>query len=194
MPDVIYLAREAVEQAIERPFSEWAKDCHGVSLKILKAGLVPGGRIARGTCLGVRGQHSWIVNGRDCYNRTTQIIDPTLWSYRDDVDGIWYGTLGHGWHRPHGTGTIWDYGKPIHQGGETIEVDTSKLSRRARDLLELILPLDRRGWDMLLHAPVQEWPAGEIHALAQEYESLAVIAPVDLVGMTTDLNPDGMYW
>lgn len=185
----------AVENAIHLPMKRWAHNCHSISIAIIKAGLVEG-RVARGVCVGVGGQHSWIVLGNDCYDKNAAIIDPTLWSYDDTVEGIWYGTYKDGRHRPHGGfESIWQWGRPPEPIQETIAL-TPKflLSDSAKKFLELLGPLDRHGWAVLAnHAPVGMWPAGEIYAAMDDTQGLGVLIPVDRLGMLTDRNPGGLY-
>jgi hypothetical protein len=185
---------EEVEKAIERPMADWARDCHSVSLAIVKSGLVEG-RVARGVCSGVGAQHSWVVVGDDCYDHDAQIIDPTLWSYRDDVEGIWTGSIGHGWHAPHGAGSIWAWGRPTPFGGEPISLTPSTpLSKDASAFLALIGPLDRDGWAYFVsNAPVEGWPAAEIISAVADTKRLAHFIPIDRLGMLTDRNPGGLY-
>lgn len=75
------LTAQTAAEAIDIPSSKWSGRCHEISLAILRAGLVPGGRVARGWCKGVPSQHSWIAASGDCYGRDAPIIDPTLWTY-----------------------------------------------------------------------------------------------------------------
>jgi hypothetical protein len=152
-----------------------------------------GDRVARGFCDGVGGQHSWVVIGGDCYNPKA-IVDPTLWSYRDDVRGIYVGSTSTYRHRPHGAGSIWDYGKPVRGSGKIIQLTPSRpLSRFALSFLELVEPLDHAGWSHLAHAPVEGWPAGEILAAIDDTEELAALVPIDRLGMLTDRNPGNLY-
>lgn len=184
-----------IADAIGIPFENWAKQCHAISLAIVKAGLVPGGRVARGTCHGVGGQHSWIVDGRDCYSIDAKIIDPTLWSYVPTVHGIWIGTYSSiHQHRPHGHGIIWAWGKPADtRPGERIKFDRTGLSKTACGFLDLVEPLNQSGWMMLFsNAPVGGWPAGEIIDAACE-QGMEWMIPVDRVGMLTERNPAGGY-
>lgn len=198
----------AIEEAIGRPFESWAHTCHATSLAIVKAGLVPGGRVTRGWCNGVSSQHSWVTvemwraewfdadfwQGEALLiNPAALIIDPTLWSYRDDVEGVWVGTLDDGLHVPHGAGSIWDWGKPTRGAGETITRPRG-LSPAAKDFLDLIGPLDYEGWSRLIHAPVEGWPSHEILTAVYEVRHLAGIPPIDIIGMYTDHNPKGLYW
>lgn len=183
----------ALVRVIDRSRHDWSGACHVVSLGIVRSGVIDGARVARGWCDGVRSQHSWIVVG-DPYDRDAPIVDPTLWAYRDDVRGIWVGTQRTGWHVPHGAGSIWEWGRPGHTGGDTIDVDTSGLSERARDFLAMVLPLDWGGWNMLLaHAPVNGWPAAEITEWADDQPELRGITPIDRLGMLTDRNPNRLY-
>lgn len=189
------VTQRAVSQVIGEPFERTAHRCHEISLKIVKSGILPEpGRVARGTCYGVGGQHSWIVVGDDCYDPYALIVDPTLWSYDSTVSGVWFGRLGARRHRPHGTGSIWDFGKPVAQGGEVITLTPSEsLSSEARDFLKLLGPLDRRGWATLTSAPVEGWPAGEILAAIKDTPELSALVPVDQLGMLTNRNPGGLY-
>jgi hypothetical protein len=184
-----------VETILGSPFKTTAGDCHAVSLAIVKAGVLGRSRVARGTCLGVGGQHSWVVRGDDCYRIGAEIVDPTLWSYDTNIAGVWTGRLAKsGRHRPHGFGSIWDYGKPTRSDGPIIELTPGEpLSAMARAFLRLIEPLDRTGWSTLAHAPVGGWPAAEIIAAMCDTEGLGPLIPIDIVGMLTDRNPGGLY-
>jgi hypothetical protein len=51
---------------------------------------------------------------------------------------------------------------------------------------------DRQGWSVLAHAPVGGWPAGEIIDAMCE-SGLDAVIPIDIVGMVTDRNPQGLY-
>jgi hypothetical protein len=182
-----------VEKAIGIPFEEWYHQCHLVSLAIVKAGLVEGGRVARGFCNGVSSQHSWIAIG-DPYAKKCQIIDPTLWSYDNSVAGIWYGTARDGRHSPHGAGHIFNWGMPQAGNGPILDLDIEGLSVHAHIFLDQIGPLDAFGWAMLFSkAPVEGWPAGEIIERAYANDFFKALIPVDRVGMLTNLNPGGLY-
>ena len=186
--------KKAVSAALA-PLEQWSHRCHEASIAVVKAKIIPGARVARGHCIGVGGQHSWVTIG-DPYADGVQIIDPTLWSYDREIKGIWYGKGGpYRRHTPHGgQGSIWRYGKPTHGGGPTIELTPSfELSEAAKDFLALIEPLDRRGWDLLAHAPVTGWPAAEIIAAIDDTAALSAIVPIDILGMLTDRNPGGLY-
>lgn len=180
-----------IEEAIRLPFQEWAQQCHAISLAIVRSGLVEG-RVARGWCKGVSSQHSWIVLGQDCYDRKARLIDPVLWSFREDVEGIWYGTYHDGLHEPHGWGHFTSGRRPTHQGGETIPFPREGLSAGAKAFLDVVEPLDTSGWIQFFDLPVEGWPAAEIIARAHESDLSAYI-PIDRVGMLTDTNPDGLY-
>lgn len=188
------LTVERIEGVINLPREQWAGSCHSVSLAVVKAGLIDGGRVARGFCSGVLSQHSWIVAG-DPYAPDAWIVDPTLWTYRDDVHDVWVGSASQGLHVPHGAGSIWEWGRPTTQGGAPIVLNRDGLSQIAVAFLDLIEPLDRKGWMMLLSsAPVGGWPAAEIVARAAADDRLRTLIPVDRVGMLTDLNPYGLYF
>lgn len=185
-----------VEEAWGRPFATTAHQCHAVSLAIVKAKIVPNGRVARGAANGVGSQHSWVVAGDDVYDPTAWIVDATLWSYRDDVEGVvtTFNIMG-GWrHTPHGYGSIWDWGQPTAGGGKPIELTPhDELSRAARTFLDLLGPLDMQGWMQLAHAPMMGWPSSEIVAAMYDTEFLRALIPIDIVGMLTDRNPQGLY-
>lgn len=175
---------------ILRPLKDWHHNCHGASKRLVDNGI--GTRVARGWCKGVHSQHSWVVIG-DCY-QPELIIDPTLWSYRDDVKGIYIGTPETYGHRPHGSGSIWEWGKPRAGNGLVIELTpTKRLSRAAVSFLEMVGPLDREGWANLTKAPVGGWPAAEIIAAIDDTKALSALVPIDLIGMLTDRNPSDLY-
>ncbi len=194
-------AREAsltvpeVVTAIGIPRDRWARNCHGVSLAIVKSGVLgQPARVARGTCAGVGGQHSWVVLGDDCYDPKVKILDATLWSYDQTVPVLWWGTYRDGRHTPHGHGSIWKYGRPLPGDGPPIELTPSKpFSRPARAFLELLGPLDAAGWMRLANAPVGNWPAAEIIAAMADTSGTAGLIPIDTLGMVTDRNPGGLY-
>ena len=72
--------------AVLDPLSDYDRQCHVASIKVVRAGLAV--RVARGFCQGVGSQHSWAVLGEDCYAPDVQIIDPTRWSFTDDEPEI----------------------------------------------------------------------------------------------------------
>jgi hypothetical protein len=182
------------------PLDQWAAQCHAASLKVVQAASFRA-RVARGTCAGVGGQHSWIVVGDDCYDRGATIIDPTLWSYDASVEGIWVGTMGDGRHEPFGMGSIWQWGRPHRAVGPRVRLTpTAPFSERAERFLDMLGPLDVDGWALLAHAPVQGWPAGEIlDAMCETPHptipnvTLGGRIPIDIVGMATTRNPAGLY-
>lgn len=88
------LTVEAIEAAIcerEPEFyvdhQDWAWDCDGVSHAIVRSGIIPGARVARGTHPAVDGPHSWVV----C--PSGGVLDCTLWSY-DDTYPVVYAATG----------------------------------------------------------------------------------------------------
>jgi hypothetical protein len=172
---------------------DWSHDCHRAALELVHSGLLPDtARVARGSCPGVFGQHSWAVPYGDCYDREATVIDPTLWSYDDTVNGVYIGLAYERPHLPHGHGSIWQWGKPETHGGDLIELDV-EWSREAEDFLRLLGPLDRQGWAHLAHAPVGGWPASEIIGRMYDDKRLTALIPIDIVGMATDRNPSGLY-
>lgn len=192
---MIELDATDVAEKIGVPFPDWAHNCHGISLEIIRAGLLPGkARVARGRCEGVISQHSWITVGWNCYDDKAQIIDPTLWSYDPTVEGIYTEKLKRSRHTPHGgAGTIWEYGKPPPAVEEPVRLSV-EVSRYAQKFLDLCGPLDRAGWSFLSDAPVRGWPAGEIYAAMDDTPDLAVLIPIDRLGMLTDRNPSNLYY
>lgn len=185
------LLKEA--RRILSPLDLYSKSCHSASIRLVKA--LGTGRVARGFCKGVPGQHSWVVMSLNCYDPKSLIIDPTLWSYDKNIKGIWSGTIQDGKHRPHGIGSIWNYGRPPYPKGEEIAL-TPKIPLSANTLyfLDLVGPLDREGWDFLAaHCPVEDWPAAEIIAAIEDTKALSALVPIDRIGMLTDRNPGGLY-
>jgi len=196
------LDADKVAIEINSPFKNWYHDCHGISLAIVKSQVLPAlgfpvRRVARGGCRGVLGQHSWIVLGPDPYDTATPIVDPTLWSYRDDVTGIYVGDVHRYRHVPHGGGsTIWKHGRPPEPVREPMPLPAdlvAALSPLAAHFLKMCGPLDWHGWSFLCNAPVTGWPAAEIISAMSQSRQHAVIIPIDRLGMLTDQNPEGLY-
>jgi len=155
----------------------------------------PEARVARGSAIGVIGQHSWLVVG-DPYDEDAPIVDVTLWSYDDNQPKIWRGTLRDGVHRPQGSGSIWLIGgPPPDPEGEIIELQPPEdgWSFGAISWLDMIGPLDLRGWHHLFNGPVEGWPAREIITQAASDKRLKALIPIDILGMVTDLDPSGLY-
>jgi hypothetical protein len=176
------------------PLDGWANQCHGASVKLMRSGRFGACRVARGFCMGVNGQHSWLVLGHDCYDEKATIVDPTLWSYDDDVTGVWVGTYRDARHEPHGKGFIWRWGRPESPTGPAVELTPREpFSRAASDFLDILGPLDFEGWCVLTRAPVQGWPAAEILAAIDDTPGLSGRVPIDILGMVTDRNPQGLY-
>lgn len=117
--------------------------------------------------------------GDNCYAEDAEIIDPTLWSYVDFVDGIWYGDAGIGWYKPHGAGSLFDW-KPVTAGGDPIYLEG--LSKTAQIFMDMVYPSDLNGWHSLLaKAPVDGWPAREIYEAAYKNEDLRAFIPINLL-------------
>lgn len=171
---------------------QYAEQCHVASLKIVRTGLLPdNARVARGWRKQVTSQHSWIVIG-DPYNPQT-IIDATLWSYTNETPYI---LVQHGYadYRPHGFGSIWDWGKPEPPTGEIFDIKDN-WSPTASKFFDMIgYGLDRRGWAFLANAPMQGWPSKEIITAMYQDERTSALIPIDIVGMVTDENPGNLYW
>ena len=178
-------------EAIERPLDTWHGSCHSVSIACIRAGLVENARIARGMAIRITSQHSWISLGNP-YDHNTVYVDPTWWAWwQPNEPMIWVGNRKSGLHRPHGAGSIWAWGKPVSTGGKPITLDG--LSAEAQGFMDMLGPLDRVGWSRLLTAPVEGWPAAEIIGKAYDDDRLSPWIPIDIVGMLTDHNPDGLY-
>jgi hypothetical protein len=195
---------DRLAELIGAPYQDWTSRCHEISLKLLRTGEFGRGRIARGRAAGVASQHSWIVLGDDCYNPEAVVVDPTvrLWLQRAGIDGgspdrplILVDYARNLSHRPHGGGLIWEEaGPPPEPTGDVIELTpTTPLSREARDFLDSLGPLDIHGWMTVAHYPVQGWPAGEIFAAMDDTKPLSSLIPIDILGMATDRNPEGLY-
>lgn len=189
------IAPATLEQVVDAlaPLDQWAKRCHEASLFVVRSGIFGESRVARGFCKGVGSQHSWVVLGLDCYADHVTIVDPTLWSYDDDVEGVWTGPGGR--HTPHGTGNIFEWGRPPRATDEPVELQPQQpFSDSARLFLDLLGPIDEKGWRILCSAPVEGWPAAEIFgAILETFEWGAAVLPIDIVGMVTDRNPNGLY-
>lgn len=199
------LARDVVDaiQSLD-PLDRWAHDCHAASHAIVQQ-LDPGAaRVARGGALGVVSQHSWVVVGTDCYDEGALIVDPTLWSYRDDVDGVWTGTYAAGIHRPHGWSEVNMIGWGCPMGGDADPIELvwpeggpSREATMWLGMFERTTNLDRTFWSRLVnHAPMGPepgWPAAEFVAAMDDTPDVTALVPIDILGMLTDRNPRGCY-
>lgn len=197
------LTAESIAAAIDLPVDSWAKRCHEVSLAIVTSGILGApSRVARGFTHGVGAQHSWVVCAApgstalpDCYDPGALILDATLWSYDPAAPVLLWATASDRPHIPHGTGDIWAAGRPPVSTGAPIALDPPEAgwSTAARDFLSLVGRLDIRGWAVLANLPVGGWPAGEILAQIAEHPELRHHVPIDVLGMTTTVNPGGLY-
>jgi hypothetical protein len=180
-------------------FDDFAHDCHAVSWGLIRSGLLgtggPNLRVARGACRGVGGQHSWVVMG-DPYDETATIVDLTLWSYDAKQPRIWIGSMLSGLHRPKGFQLIFDGPKPDAGSDPPLLLDTENMSDRARTFIQMIGPLDARGWvELWSRCGMLGWPSAEIlDAFLTQYPDLTALVPIDIVGMVTDRNPQETYW
>lgn len=185
-------------------FDAFAHNCHAASLAVVRSGRLPeGSRVARGTCRGVLGQHSWIVVPAETrqgyvplvYDPSATVLDPTLWSYDETADRVMVADNDLTRRRPHGVGSIWDSPLPRSFGGEPIIPDG--LTPYASSFLDLcsatVGALDIRFWIVLLNGPMEGWPASEVVAAAYADKRLSALIPIDIVGMLTDINPGGLY-
>jgi len=187
------------EPAHYQDFDDFKHDCHSVSLALIRSGLLGTGgrrlRVARGSCRGVGGQHSWVVLGHP-YNPRAKIVDITLWSYDEHQPRIWVGDNTFACHRPKGYDWIFNTDKPYSRGGDPLLLDEDRMSGEARRFLEVIGPLDAPGWAALWsRTGMLGWPAKEIlEAFVDQYPTMAALVPVDILGMVTDRNPQDLYW
>jgi len=199
-----HLTEEAIVKAMcdkgpafYQDFEDFVQDCHSVSWHLIRSGLLgeggPSLRVARGACLGVGGQHSWVVMGHP-YDDQAIIVDLTLWSYNPMQPRIWLGSMQSRLHRPKGYGQILQGPRPQSRGGEPVTVEVS--SAKAKAFLRMVGPLDYRGWGALWsHCGMLGWPAKEIlEAFLDQHPKMAALVPIDIVGMMTDRNPQGTYW
>jgi hypothetical protein len=184
----------------------WFHNCHSASIEIVKSGLYPGARVARGTTRGVGGQHSWVVipydgfrpDGSDGplpYHPNAVVLDATLWSYDPQMPRLYRG-LNLGRHKPHGFGMIWDAARPPEPIEEPIELTPEfELSSMAKEFLsdDFLGPLDRRGWSAVANGPTGGWPSSEIILAMHQTKKLTALIPIDILGMLTDVNPAGLY-
>lgn len=184
---------QEIEAAIG-PLDSYAHQCHAAAFALVNSGILGESRVARGSCRGVGGQHSWAVLGMDCYDDNATIVDVTAWSYFD-APRLWIGKIRDLPHRPHGYGSIADSAKPHHMGGETVTITDKvrgRLSYGAAYLIRQLEPLDHRGWAQVANLPVGGWPAAEVLE-AMDDSGLGPLIPVDRMGMLTNRNPGGLY-
>jgi hypothetical protein len=190
---------ERIASMIGVPVCEWAGSCHEISLAVLRTGVLGRGRIARGWVPGVPHQHSWAVLGDDVYDPKATVVDPTIRPLLAGdnqltravflVDQAW--TLSH---EPHGLGRLLDFSRR-HIVQEPIALTpATALSQEAQEFLGRLGPLDMRAWAGLAHGPMLNWPSREIIAAMMDTEALRALIPVDIRGMLTDRNPNGLYW
>lgn len=185
-------AASLIHETLE-PLERWAHQCHAASITLVKAEIFDYARVARGSCSGVGGQHSWVVLDEDVYNADATVVDPTLWSYDPDVEGVWIGTNRER-HHPQQSGDIWKFGRPPLPVDDPVELTpTFELSLDAKTFLQILGPLDMEGWRKLVHYPMEGWPAGEIIAAIDDTPQLRGWTPIDVLGMLTDRNPKGLY-
>ena len=194
LDDALELADITKEQA--------SHNCHAVSLALINHPEFPTARIARGACSNpdaiIGGQHSWVVIGTDAYDPYATVIDPTIWSYSDTIDGLVITTMQDGEYHPHGWVegmNMMAWGRPDTPHGDILELaDNYEPSARASLFIDMLGPLDWQGWSIMLsQAPITGWPAGEITAAAENTPALSPIIPIDRLGMLTNTNPNNLY-
>lgn len=199
---------EEIGRIIGIPFENngWHNNCHAVSLAFLRKGLVEG-RVARGSAEGV-GVHSWIVLAQEpgvkpnCYLDTAQILDPTIHCWHPGMEPLWQGIMADGMHHLPGRDSIWNHGCPLPGDGPPLELvvpdGPDPMGRRAfLKLLETTGggPVTMETFRALYHGPLQGWPAGALlDLLLDQHPDFETWVPIDVVGMLTERNPDGLYW
>jgi len=186
---------DVVERAVGTPRELWKNRCHEISLALLKSDAFVGidARMARGFSIQITSQHSWIVLGKDVFDRTALVVDPTWSSTVMNAPMISYARNFRS-HRPHGWGMLTEY--PESGGGPEVEI--KGMTSETAEWVEFVRmtvdgPLDVRFWCRLFSGPLQGWPSRELVGLAAEMPELRFGIPVDVVGMLTDLNPNGLY-
>jgi hypothetical protein len=185
--------QKAVEEVLA-PLDQWSKRCHEASVTLVESRIIQGMRIARGSCIAVPGQHSWVTVG-DPYSSQSLVVDPTLWSYRGTTAKVFIGMREVWKHTPHGSGNIFKWGRPPQATGPVIELEppAEGWSWDARVFLEILGPLDHAGWSLLAHAPVQGWPSREILTQLLKHPTLGPRIPIDIVGMVIGSECNGLY-
>jgi len=189
----LVLTVASVEKALQSKLENYYHSCHAASLQLVRSGLLgPTARVARGSCRGVGGQHSWAVIG-DPYESSSTIVDITLWSYTGDGKEIWVwvGSMDNGLHRPQGYSSIFASDMPSRGSGKIIELDG--MSPRAKNFMQAIGPLDAQGWIQLFNSGMLHWPSAEVISLAYQNDELRALIPIDIAGMLTDFNPGELY-
>jgi len=172
---------------------KWRRQCHAASLAVVRTGMLgPTARVARGTHPEVVGQHSWVVVGNP-YWSISPIVDVTLWSYTKREPYLHMG-MAHDGYRPHGAGQF-DWRDRIYPAEETIILGVG-WSDDARNFLETVAPfgLDRAGWSRLAQGPLGGWPSKEIVSAMRKDPRVRALVPIDIAGMLTNENPEGLYW
>lgn len=197
-----------IEEATGLPKAEWSKNCHTISLAIVKSGVlgVPA-RVARGWARGVKSQHSWVVYGwpgdtelPSCYDPEALILDASLWSYIPGTPELLWTQANDGTHHPHGgEGHIMSWGQPPFAVDEPIDLTPEggwpkEASFWMNDMLHG-RPLDRDGWATIAAAPAGGWEKalGQLLAAMSADERTSFLVPIDKLGMLTELNPGGLY-
>jgi hypothetical protein len=188
------LSISEIENAIG-PIQGFAHNCHGASLALVRSGLLPeGSRVARGFAKGVISQHSWALVAPDMiYDPQNYVVDITLWSYVPEVPRLYIAKAAKS-HIPKGQGMLRTMPDPA-KVGPLVETDV-ELSKAAKSFLESWAPngMDMANWYHLLNGPMQGWPSKDIVTAAYHTKQLQAVIPIDIVGLLTDINPNGLYW
>lgn len=185
---------QSLAQEVLAPMRQWENRCHEASVKLVASGVIKGLRVARGSCRLVPSQHSWAVLGNP-YDKGALILDPTLWSHTRVSPEVFVGT-GKKWgHKPHGSGSIFEFGRPPLPTGKIVKLAPPKegWSTAAKGFLAVIGPLDFEGWSVLAHCPVGGWPSKEILGQLRKHPQLGNFIPIDIVGMLLEDTCGDLY-
>lgn len=186
--------KHTAERALE-PMRQWGQRCHEASVALVSSGAIRGLQVARGTCMAIGGQHSWVTMG-DPYNIHTIILDPTLWSYTSVAPEVYVGNANKWRHRPKGSGDIFMWGRPPEvpeRKAYRLKPPKRGWSPHALQFLMVLGPIDLDGWRMMANAPVQGWPATEIMTQMFADEKIKAFIPADIVGMVIGNECGGLY-
>lgn len=191
-------SQRIVEEAIHRPLTDFAHQCHAASVALVESGLLQryaDGEpifVARGRARGIMSQHSWVTVGTP-YDPTT-IVDLTMWSYNPCIDTVRIldGADASSHYVPHGLSgeNASEALRDMVLEMDPIHLDVSD-PQAAAFLRGRVL--DVRAWMKLFSCNVSTYPARAIIEAAHRNDRLRALIPIDLVGMLTEINVGGAY-